>query len=1298
MARTIYVGADMSAVKKALGEIEKQAKASQSEMRMLERALKLDPENVELLVEKQKTLSNSIKNSTEKLKLLNKASEKVKAEYEKGEIDRGKYLEFKTSVSKTESQLKAFRQEADKTEQALKDIAASAAKGADETNDFKSSANKAEQALKDVADSVDKSVIKTNSLKTSASKASAQIDKSAISANKAATKYDIMSGSAKVASATLNGLVTVAKIAAGVLTVVTGAGVAAVGASVNVGKNFKVGMSEVAAISGSIGDELENLENKAKEMGASTKFSATEAAEGMKYMAMAGWNAEQMIGGIDGILNLAAASGEELGTTSDIVTDALTAFKMEASDSSHFADVLAKTSAKANTNVSLLGESFKYVAPLAGTLGYTAEDVAVALGVMANSGIKGSKAGTSLNASLTNLAKPTKKMKTIMDEYDIALTDTNGDMLSLRELLGNLREKFGGLSEAQQASAAGTLFGKEAMSGMLAIINASDDDFNTLIENIDNSDGAAEEMAKTMNNNLSGSITIFKSAAEGFGITVSEKLETPLREFVDFGTEKINELKDVFEQDGFNGLAKKGGEIFAEISKMAAENAPQMVDAGITFIRSFVAGINDNSDELKTAALKIASTLGDGLISFLPKKIQRPVKNAISDIKKSVTLGGLKKAGETISNIVENVGKGIEKLTKTILPPLTKTIDWTAENLDKLIPLITGVATAYAGWKIINSLPSAIGLATTAQWLWNAAMEANPAGLLIGAVSGLIGVVTALAFTLDHDTTADKAEEIGERMSDAYNNAFNAVSEFKRGVEESEGVLEGFNDNLIISDGDKQKLEDSWNDVQEQIGLIIQSASEERRGFTQLEIDKLQELFDKEKELSEQRLGTQTAYQSVTYDLAKEFVNTDSSDMSAEEYANNAQDYIKSAQDVRDEVLELSKNQYVSQLSEKKAMMEADSSLTQSWYDEQKAQLKQEYDTAVNNANQTYTDTINVIQQGYENKATALTDYRNTVRNLYYQSEDEERIHNQTMYNLDEKYRDDLQKAQENSLGDYIIWCQLETEATSKYQQEKSKEIERHNKKINEINDDFTEAFDEDAQEQYSVWLSMITDTQANGGKISKVNEDFVKHTTQILDRLPIESKQAMKDTVQGMIKGLEDDEPELYKKVSVMSNTFISKLKEVFGIHSPSRVMRKLFGYVGDGAVLGIEDSTHSLTKSAKNMASDFVNSAKNGINKIKINIIPELSLCDKNINNTIKQFDLQSIANLRMPSLKSTTLDTTQEVRQEKQTINNDNGITLVIHNFVNNADKDIDELVDTIDRKLAERANRRKAVYGY
>lgn len=355
-------------------------------------------------------------------------------------------------------------------------------------------------------------------------------------------------------------------------TSIAGLGVAAVKTTAD----FDSEMSKVSAISGATGTDLDKLRGKAREMGAKTKFSASEAAQGMQYMAMAGWKTQDMMDGLEGIMNLAAASGEDLASTSDIVTDALTAFGLSAKDSSHFSDILAAASSNANTNVSMMGETFKYAAPVLGSLGYTAEDAALAIGLMANAGIKSSQAGTSLRGAITNLAKPTDTVAAAMDKYGISLTDSSGKMLSLRELMEQLRQKLGGLSEAEQAQAAAALFGKNAMSGMLAIINGSDKDFEKLAGAIDNCDGSSEKMANTMNDNLQGQITILISQLQELAISFGEILMPKIRDIVTHIQNFVDKL---------NAMDEGQKETILRIGMFVAALAPMLMGLGkvITF-------------------------------------------------------------------------------------------------------------------------------------------------------------------------------------------------------------------------------------------------------------------------------------------------------------------------------------------------------------------------------------------------------------------------------------------------------------------------------------------------------------------------------------------------------------------------------------------------------------------------------------------------------------------------------------------------------------------------------------------
>ena len=330
---------------------------------------------------------------------------------------------------------------------------------------------------------------------------------------------------------------------------------------INLGQNFDSAMSKVGAVSGASGKDLEKLTQKAKEMGSTTKFTATESAEAFNYMAMAGWKTEDMLGGIEGVLNLAAASGSDLATTSDIVTDALTAMGYSAGDAGRLADVMAAASSNANTNVEMMGQTFQYAAPIVGALGYNMEDTAVAIGLMANAGIKGEKAGTALRSILTRLSAPPKECAEAMDALGISMTDSEGNMKSLDEIMGDLRGAFDGLSETQQTQYAKAIAGQEAMSGLLAVVNAAPSDFNKLSDAVANSNGKAEEMATTMQDNLGGDLTLLNSKLERTQLAIYDKFEPALRSGVDM-LEKL--------LDAVNFVVDHSSEFVGAISAMAA--------------------------------------------------------------------------------------------------------------------------------------------------------------------------------------------------------------------------------------------------------------------------------------------------------------------------------------------------------------------------------------------------------------------------------------------------------------------------------------------------------------------------------------------------------------------------------------------------------------------------------------------------------------------------------------------------------------------------------------------------------
>lgn len=528
---TIEIGGDTTKLQTALKGVNTEIRNTQAQLKDVEKLLKLDPGNTELLAQKHRLLGDAVKETKEKLETLKTAAEQAEKALNDGTISKDQYDALQREIIETENELKRLEEQANQSATALQKISATGEK------------------LKDVGSNIEGTGKKLLPV-----------------------------------TATVTALGT---------------------ASVKTAADFEAAMSKVAAVSGATGSDLEALTKKAREMGSKTKFSASEAAEAMNYMAMAGWKTEDMLSGIEGVMNLAAASGEDLATTSDIVTDALTAFGLSAQDSGHFADVLAAASSNANTNVSMMGETFKYCAPIAGALGFSVEDTAEAIGLMANAGIKSTQAGTSLRTIMTNLSGEVKICGENIGEVTVATTNADGSMRDLSDILADCRTAFSGLSESEKAAAAESLVGKNAMSGFLALMNAGEGDIAKLSGAIDNCNGAAQSMADTMNNNLEGQLTILKSQLQELAISFGEILLPAVKKIVGW----VQGFIDVL-----NSLPDGVKETIVTVALIAAALGPVLIIIGkiitaVGTIMTIVPKVVGVIKAVKTAFLALNATM-----------------------------------------------------------------------------------------------------------------------------------------------------------------------------------------------------------------------------------------------------------------------------------------------------------------------------------------------------------------------------------------------------------------------------------------------------------------------------------------------------------------------------------------------------------------------------------------------------------------------------------------------------------------------------------------------------------------
>ena len=582
--------------------------------------------------------------------------------------------------------------------------------------------------------------------------------------------------------------------------------VSAIGGYVTkVGADFESAMSEVSAISGATGAELDALTQKAKEMGASTKFSASESAEAFKYMAMAGWETSDMLDGISGVMNLAAASGEDLAEVSDIVTDAITAFGLQASDSAHFADVLAAASNSANTNVAMLGGSFKYVAPVAGALGYSIEDVSVALGAMANSGIKAEMAGRSLRLMLSRLASPTQDVEEAFEQLGLsaseALTNADGSMKPLSETIEILRDSMSGLDEATKASVASGIAGTEAMSGLLAIVNSSDADFEKLTESIANADGTAQRMAETMEDNLEGAITIMKSAVEGFGISLYETFSVKAKDGVKTLTDYISRLQKAFESGGMQGLLTEFDSVMTDALGVVTEYLPKIISVGGSVVGSLANGIVRNLPALSDAALEIVFQFSDSIIDGIPNLISTIVEVVEKITGKLFSVDTLTKISDAGLKLITALSEGLISAIPELLRIAPILIGNYVSSLIVQFPKIieTGIEIIFALVNgILDSIPNLVAAIPTITMAIVNGILTNLDDIILAAIQITLSIAMGMIEAIPNMITQLP------RIFMAIVNAFNEFNWKDIGSNLLTGIWNGINDKVAWLKGKVQ--------------------------------------------------------------------------------------------------------------------------------------------------------------------------------------------------------------------------------------------------------------------------------------------------------------------------------------------------------------------------------------------------------------------------------------------------------------------------------------------------------------
>lgn len=773
--QTIGVGIKLDGekdFKKAVSSINSDIRLLGSEMKKVESEYKDNAGSLSALTAKSEQYSKIAEVQRKKVEVLQTAVEKSRAKYTAAgqniekyrnqlseaekELDRLKGSENATT-EEVEQQKKAVAELKKKLDSAERSYEAAEKK----TKQWETSLNKAQAELNNTEHKLTQTNQKLKEMGNTATYSAEQVDAAKKKLSEFGEKAQPIANAAKTAVKTIAAVTAAAGVALGTVAA----------KSVSIGSDFEAQMKKVQAISGASQEDFEALKAKAEEMGATTKFTAKQAGEALEYMSMAGWKTGDMLSGIDGVMSLAAASGEDLGKTSDIVTDALTAFGMTADRAGHFADVLAAASSNANTNVGMMGETFKYVGAASGALGYSAEDVGVSIGLMANAGIKASQAGTELNSIYTRLSTNTSHARDAIEELGIKFYKVDGSARPWGKVLDELRTKTANMTKEEKINFANRVAGQRAQAGLLAMLNASKTDYDKLTSSIKNADGAAKQMADTMQDNLQGQITIFKSGLEGTAISIYNELQKPL---TDATKTAITTLNDPEVQNSIKVMSKQVGEMMGDVAKSAAHHGP-------TVIRGFQ---------------KISTYISSP--SF---------KSSVKDVGK----------------LFDASGKVLLSVGKVALPLTAKGFELLAKSGKVLIPVL---AAGYAGFKtfmIIKTVTEAAAAAKGTFAALNVVLAANPWALVAGAIAAVTIALIGLNATNSEaeekysdlrqeiDETAESMTQMSKSRQESYDSQYQELYQVEK-LRDRLGELVDKNGKLKGSKEELKSVTDKLNE------------------------------------------------------------------------------------------------------------------------------------------------------------------------------------------------------------------------------------------------------------------------------------------------------------------------------------------------------------------------------------------------------------------------------------------------------------------------------------------------------
>ena len=953
-----------------------------------------------------------------------------------------------------------------------------------------------------------------------------------------------------------------------------------------VGMDFEAQMSRVQAISGATAEELERLKDQAVELGAETAFSARETAEGMENLASAGFSVSEIMAAMPGMLDLAASSGEDLAASADIAASTLRGFGLEASEAGHVADVLAKNAADTNAAVADTGEAMKYIAPLARAAGLSLEETAAAIGIMADNGIKGSQAGTTLRGALSRLSKPTQDMQEAMDELGISFYDSEGKMLSLSEQIAMLKKATEGLTDEQRNNYLVTLYGQESLSGMLALINTTDGKLEEMTQSYMHCDGAAEEMATTMQDNLKSAIEQVGGAAESFGITVYESIQDPLKDAAFAAADAIDQITDAFREDGATGAARAAGDVMANLLTGIAKAVPDVIDMAVTVIQSFVQGLIDNKDQLLAAAGEIVGALANGLVKLLPKEIGKPLKKVFDDIGKSLQKGGLKKGIDAAIRFFESLVKAIGQIIDVVGPALVKILDWIGENFETIIPLIIGAVTAFLAYKAVTTIMDKV---KAAQEALNKAVSANPYMLLATAI---IGVVTALAtWNSTFSPAAKAAKELSdsvERVGESCETGGQNIANMMQTINNAESIYGNYADTLFATQEELDAMTSGIDAAQSGISEIYRRESEERNGYTESEIQTLQDYYDQLQTLYQQQLEIEIKKQEAIQ--AAVDAEIEAFDGSVAEYQQKQATWLQTAEESKNEQIRILEEQQATEIAlyQQKAEAEGISAAeTQAHVEE----IIDAYEKQKQGVIDRYTEMTTSVNEKYEELTGGYDDFVQAMNGLYSQYEAEAEYHNQTMQGYDESNYE----AWRATMDEYNRAGYDDVDARWQINYAAEEEEQRHQRALADINDQLYKLLDDGNSKYVQNLIAFAGEVATNGGQITNAQAEVIQSLVTAWDSFPDDIKEKVAGYLQPAMAEMEAEYPAFRDSANMAPDEVIAAWRQLLEDNSAYDAVKATMDKAAEGGFAGVESITGTTQKAIDEFLSQIEEGGEN-------------------------------------------------------------------------------------------------------